>query len=172
MTFVWLLVCASLSAPASPMRRGGRSPQRSSRLSDFSANKRSRIITRNGAPLLARGGLKDGAPRGTSGEPPWSEARRRQYVEATASPGICLACSRNDALAIAVEGLQKAGLGSVRRLIDLREGIFFDEEGHLARIVVTPEADTMVTRVVAAALIGEADRHSEGLHLLERRCPI
>lgn len=104
--------------------------------------------------------MLDHAVRKQAPDGPYSEARGCQRVEAAASPGIGLPRSRDDALVIPVEGYQKAGFGLYRRPIDPGEGILLDEEGHLTCIVMAPEADAMVARIVAATFIGKIDRHA------------
>ena len=63
-----------------------------------------------------------------SGRPPYSEARRRQYVKAAASSGICLPRCRKDALAVTVERPEKPVFSLGRRLIDLVKSIVLHEK--------------------------------------------
>ena len=106
-----------------------------------------------------------------SGDVP-SEIRGRQCVKAVASPRVNLTRSLEDAIAITVESDQKPIFGLGCCSIDLGKSAFLDNEGHFARIVMSPEANTMVLGIVAAALIGKIDRHERDRILVSSPCPI
>jgi hypothetical protein len=88
-----------------------------------------------------------------------SEIRGRQRKETAAARRIDFSRSVEDALAVAVESDQKLVFGSRPGAINARQCVFLDQEGHLARTVMSPEANTAVPGIVAAALIRKVDRH-------------
>jgi hypothetical protein len=89
-----------------------------------------------------------------------------ELIRASAPAGIDLGGDGVDALTIDIECAQKIDRVELQAWLDPIERVSCHKEGAFHGAVVSPEANRVPRRVVAAAMVGKVDGHIRGLLLL------